>query len=289
MKKLLVILSLIFLPIFTIAQESYTVDGETLKLNEDVKGEITLLWNIIDGKYRFFIKSDINIKELKNSKIDNKYQEEYKATLGSFTYYLVDYSDVNLTLPSLREFFNTYNKKVDPNYIVEEPKSKLETNLLLHGGITNHPFVVNPENASNPIFGVEVEFYSKTKLPNHALFFGISHALSSKKFDFSKTQLDLGYRYRFINKENFNIYTNLIVGSYSYSKEFTIYEENETIIEDEISGGSLDAPFSIGIGADIKLSEFSFLTLSYQDIFAIFLKNKDNFPMHFNIGYKINL
>jgi len=61
------------------------------------------------------------------------------------------------------------------------------------------------------------------------------------------------------------------------------------LIEDEISGSSLQAPFSVGLGADIKLNSFSFLTLSYNELFALFVKNNGNFSTHLNIGYKINL
>lgn len=289
MKKLLVVISLISLPFVMSSQESYTVDGETLVLKKDVSGTISLLWNIIDGKYRYFVKSDANIRELKNTKKDKEYQEEYKKTLGSFTYFLIDYNNVNLTLPSLRNFFNEYNKQVDPNYKVKDSKSKLESNFMLYGGVTNHPTVDNPENALNPVFGAEIEFFNNTTLSNHALYFGVSHALSSSDFDFSRTRFDLGYRFRFINKEAFNIYSNLTVATYSFSKEFTVYEDEEILVEDEVSGSTLDAPFSIGLGADFKIGKYSFLTFTYKEIVALFIENKGNFPTHFTIGYKINL
>lgn len=289
MKKLLVIIGFCFLPFISISQESYTINGETIQLKEDVKGSISLLWNIIDGEYRYFVKKDDNVKELLNTKKDNKFQEEYKSLLGSFTNYLIDTNKVNLTLPSLRSFFNDFNKKVDTTYVVNDTTSKLKTNLLIYGGLTNHPLVENSNNQSNPIFGLELEFYNPEKLPKHALFLGVNHALSSDKFDYSSTQFNLGYRFRFINKSSYNIYANTTIVTYSISKEITTYEENNMPIEDEISGSTIDAPFSFGLGADIKLSSFSYLTLSYNELFALTLKNKGNFSTHFNIGYKINL
>ena len=290
MKKFLVVISLFFLPFISISQESYSIKGETLQLKTEVSGNITLLWNIIDGKYRYFIKKDNTITELTNTKDTNhKYQEQYKSELNRLTNNFGETDKLNLTLPSLKNFVDAYNTTQDASYVASDKTAKLETNLLIHGGLTNHPFNNNPENASNAIFGVEIEFYNKSKLPKHALFFGINHALSSDKFDFSNTKFNLGYRFRFINTSNYNIYVNTTIAEYSFSKEIIYYNDNDMLIEDEISGSSLQAPFSVGLGADIKLNSFSFLTLSYNELFALFVKNNGNFSTHFNIGYKINL
>ena len=291
MKKFLVVISLFFLPFISISQESYSIKGETLQLKTEVSGNITLLWNIIDGKYRYFIKKDNTITELTNTKDTNhKYQEQYKSELNRLTNNFGETDKLNLTLPSLKNFVDAYNTTQDASYVASDKTAKLETNLLIHGGLTNHPFNSNPENASNAIFGVEIEFYNKSKLPKHALFFGINHALSSDKFDFSNTKFNLGYRFRFINKSNYNIYVNTTIAEYSFSKEIiNYYNDNDMLIEDEISGSSLQAPFSVGLGADIKLNSFSFLTLSYNELFALFVKNNGNFSTHLNIGYKINL
>jgi len=290
MKKFLVVISLFFLPFISISQESYSIKGETLQLKTEVSGNITLLWNIIDGKYRYFIKKDNTITELTNTKDTNhKYQEQYKSELNRLTNNFGETDKLNLTLPSLKNFVDAYNTTQDASYVASDKTAKLETNLLIHGGLTNHPFNNNPENASNAIFGVEIEFYNKSKLPKHALFFGINHALSSDKFDFSNTKFNLGYRFRFINTSNYNIYVNTTIAEYSFSKEIIYYNDNDMLIEDEISGSSLEAPFSFGLGADIKLNSFSFLTLSYNELFALFVKNNGNFSTHFNIGYKINL
>ena len=291
MKKFLVVISLFFLPFISISQESYSIKGETLQLKTEVSGNITLLWNIIDGKYRYFIKKDNTITELTNTKDTNhKYQEQYKSELNRLTNNFGETDKLNLTLPSLKNFVDAYNTTQDASYVASDKTAKLETNLLIHGGLTNHPFNNNPENASNAIFGVEIEFYNKSKLPKHALFFGINHALSSDKFDFSNTKFNLGYRFRFINTSNFNIYVNTTIAEYSFSKEIiNYYNDNDMLIEDEISGSSLEAPFSFWLGADIKLNSFSFLTLSYNELFALFVKNNGNFSTHLNIGYKINL
>ena len=290
MKKLLIVISLFFLPFISISQESFTVNGETLQLKTEVKGSVSLLWNIIDGKYRYFVQKDNTITELTNTKdTNNKYQEEYKSVLNTITNNFGVTDKLNLTLPSLKIFIDAYNNTQDASYVASDKTAKLESNLLIHGGLTNHPFVNNSENASNTIFGVELEFFNKTKLPNHALFLGINHALSSDEFDFSNTKFNLGYRFRVINKSNFNIYANTTIVEYSFSKEIVSYTENSMLVEDEISGSTIEAPFSFGLGTDIKLNSFSFLTLSYNELFALFVKNNGNFSTHFNVGYKIAL
>jgi len=290
MKKLLIVISLFFLPFISISQESFSINGETLLLKTEVKGNVSLLWNIIDGKYRYFVKKNNTITELTNTKgKKNKYEEEYKSVLNTLTNNFGETEKLNLTLPSLKNFVDAYNTSQDASYVANDKTAQLETNLLLHGGLTNHPFINNSKNASNTIFGVEIEFYNKSKLPKHALFFGINHALSSDKFDFSNTKFNLGYRFRFINKPNYNIYVNTTIVEYSFSKEIVNYNENDMLIEDEVSGSSIEAPFSFGFGTDIKLNSFSYLTLSYNELVALFIKNNGNFSTHFNIGYKINL
>ena len=290
MKKLLFILCLSIIPLFTYAQDVYTVDGESLELKTEVQGNITLLWNSIDGTFRYFIKHKNVITELKNTKLERKYQEDYKKILANATNDYEGYNTVKLTLPSLSNYINAYNASVDSNYNVSKKKSRLQSNLLIFGGVTNHPFVENQENANNPIFGLEIEFINSNTLKNHALFFGVNHALSSDKFDYSSTQFDFGYRYRFINKPSYNVYLNSTLATFTISKEVVVFQdENDMTIQDEISGNSLEAPINFGIGMDLKLSDFSFITVTYNDIFALSLKKKGNFSTYFNLGYKIIL
>lgn len=290
MKRLLLVISLLTLPLVSLAQNTYTVNKETLELKTEVSGGITLLWNIIDGKYRYFIKQGNTITELKNTKGNTrKFQEEYKSVLATATNNFKGFEKVNLTLPSLSAYIDAFNTSQDSNYKSTVVKTKLQSNLLLFGGLTNHPFIENEENASNPIFGLEIEFFNPHKLKNHALFFGVNHALSSDKFDYSQTQFNLGYRYRFVNKPSYNIYASSALVTYTISKEIKIYEDNNTTVQDEISGNSLDAPLSFGIGADFKLSDYSYITVTYNDIFAILVKNEGNFSTYFNVGYKITL
>ncbi len=114
------------------AQQQYTVDGQTYTLNTEVAGTLTLLWNTVNGEYRYFSKKGNDIEELKNTKQDGDYQEEYKETLKQQTSdAAVSTEKVKLTLPSLHAFFVAYNKKKDPNFAEKKNPLTLSFDLGL--------------------------------------------------------------------------------------------------------------------------------------------------------------
>ena len=287
MKKIVLFLICLTCTFYVAAQKTYTVDGKSYELKTEVDGTIDLLWNIIDGQYRYFVMKDDTITELTNTKdTGRKYNEEYKTVLKELT------SDTNisteplkLTLYSLRKFFDSYNSQVDPNYIETDKEAKLQGRLLIFGGITNSPFVDNPENKSNPLFGVEFELFERNDTPRHSLLFQIKHTLSSDEFKYSNTQLGLGYRFRIISQPGLSIYATLLGATYGFSN-------NEFVLEDQIieeSGNSFDVPFIFGVGTDIRITENSYITLAYDELFGLFIDNQGNFSTHLSVGYKMNL
>jgi len=292
MKKTILFLIVLCCSYVLHAQNTYTVNGETYELKTEVNGTLDLLWNIINGEYRYFVKKeDDSIVELTNIKSsDNKYSEAYKATLNNLTQNSNLSTDrLKFTLYDLRNFIDSYNAFADADYAVISKKTKLSTRILLFGGLTNSPFVENPENKSNPLLGAEIEVFEGSSIPKHSLFFQIKHVLSSDDFDYSTTQLGLGYRFRFIRKEAFNVYANVIAATYNVSKSTISYLDEDVVITEERSANSFDVPLIFGIGADIKITENSFITITYDELFAAFLDNQDNFSTHFAIGYKFNL
>ncbi|MFT5217601.1 MAG: hypothetical protein ACI83H_002741 [Glaciecola sp.] len=56
-----------------------------------------------------------------------------------------------------------------------------------------------------------------------------------------------------------------------------------------IKENGFEVPLAFGIGADIKLSETSFLSLTYNELFALLLENEGNFSSSFAVGYKFIL
>ena len=291
MKQILSLFVIFLISIAVIAQESYSINGETLQLKTEIDGKLDLLWTVDKQHYRYFIRTeDGKIQELLNTKgEDNHYQEEYKSLLNSITGNSAE--KVNLTVPSLKEFIDSYNISADSSYQTQNERIKLATRLGGFVGMTNSPFIDNPENSIVPYFGAELEFFSENKLPRHAGFFSLRHQLASDDFDYSATQLAIGYRFRFLNKEKINIYGNLKAITYTFSSGTFIVEASDspgTYYTVEDSGSTFKAPFIFGLGADIKLGK-GYLTVIYQEIAALFLDLQGNFPVDFSVGYKFNL
>lgn len=288
MKKILFLLVLTTCSFSVSAQQQYTVNGKNYELKTAVEGNIDLLWNSIDKQFRYFVKTiDGNIFELINTKnINNKYQEEYKTQLSELTKNTsVSAANLKFTLNDLTQFFKQYNTAIgDSAYLDERPI--LKSRLGLFGGITNHPFVNNENNSTVPFFGAELEVISSFKTSRHAGFFSIEHALDNDDFKYTTTQIALGYRYRFINNPSFNFYVNTHLATYNFSKNTIamIGLPNEVV-----KNSTFKIPFAFGLGADIKISNSSFMTLAYNELFAIFVDSNSNFPVDFAIGYKLNL
>ncbi len=269
------------------SQETYTVNGETLELKTEIDGKLDLLWNVIDGKYRYFVKTeDGTITELKNTKDDNNdYQEEYKSTLSSLTN--GNSTDkLKLTLYSLRNYIDSYNASVDTSYTSTSTKSNVQFRLGFSGGITNNPFVGNPDNTKTPLIGAELEIFEANVLPRHSGFLQARHAFENDDFKYSTSELSLGYRFRFINKERFSIYGQVKLATINFSN-FTFLDEND--MEVDSNETSFDIPFIFGVGSDIKVGNNSYITIIYGELFALLLDNQGNFSTDIAIGYKFNL
>lgn len=293
MKKIGLILLLISISFSAFSQKDYTVNGETFNLKTEVEGSLNLLWNIVDGNYRYFIENDNKIEELVNTKnTSGSYQEEYITSLKQITGNTdINAKSVKLTLPSLRNFINGYNAKQDENYSFSENKLKVNTRLGLFGGITNIPFVDNPDNSTTPLFGAELELYDDELAKRHGAFLQLTHVLENDDINYSVTEFALGYRFRFIYSRKFNLHANLKLVTLSFSNSSITYEDEDSMQEvtEDKSATSFDAPVVFGLGADIKISENGFITLYYNELFALSLDNQGNFSTNLAIGYKFNL
>lgn len=293
MKKFALLLLLLFYCLNMFSQEEYTVNGKTYQLKTEVEGSWDLLWNIIDGNYRYFVKTeDGNIQELTNTKNANgEYQREFQSLLNSLSDNTLDVSKLNLTLPSLKKAFNQFNSSQDSSYSYQEEKLKIKSRLGFFGGITNNPFVDNPDNKLSPLFGAELELYDNNLAKRHAAFLQLTHVLENNDFEYSITEIALGYRFRFIYSEKFNLHANLKLAtlSFSSSTEYYLDEDTQELTSDNKSATSFDAPIIFGIGADFKVSDNGFITFYYNEIESISLENQGNFPINFALGYKFNL
>lgn len=286
MKYLLIILAIFFTQV-SFSQQSYSVNGENLSLYAEAEGNLTLLWNSFDGNYRYFIKKDNEIVELKNTKVNGVYQEEYKDVLKNYTN--ADTSKVKLTKADLVKAVDAYNMQNDASYVSKTTSVQLKTRLGGFVGITNYPYFVNPDNTALPQFGAELEIIDDVKLKRHSLALLLRHILGNNNYDFSSTQVSLNYRFKFVKTETFDIFVNTKIADFVHvSQDLSFTDNNGEVTNISASGSEFQAPFGIGVGADIALGN-GFLTILYQDIFALNLNDNGEFSIDFVLGYKWNL
>ena len=273
------------------AQKDYTVDGKTYSLAIEVDGALTLLWNTINGEYRYFSQKGNDIVELTNTREDKTYRQEYKQVLLSHTAdNPMSMDKVKLTLPSLREFYNEYNQKYDPNFSGGTVTVALKTRLAFFAGMTNYVFFANPDNTLLPQLGVDFEIIDEVKLKMHSIVFQFRQILSTSDFDLSSSQFSLNYRFKFVKSQTIDIFINTKIAGYSHLSQNIPDPDGDGNTNDAISGsgGEFQAPFAFGLGADIALGN-GFITVGYYDIVALNLNDNGDFPVDFIVGYKLNL
>lgn len=291
MNKIITILVFtLFLSISSFAQMTHTIDGKSYELTEEITGKASLFYVISEGEYRYFIKKDDLLTELTNTKDDNgKYQGEYKEILSILTTdAAMDTSKVNLTLASLRTYVDQYNKASDIDYRMQAERPVTKARLGGFAGMSNNPFVRNPNNTFVPVFGAEIEVYDE-KRSRHSLGVLFKQSLEADDFKYSSSQFGLFYRFRVLNKESFSIYPQATLATYTFSKsKFTTTVGSVTTVSND-SGSALDAPIILGLGADIKLGN-GYITLSANELFALInFDNQGNTPLDLRLGYKFNL
>ena len=274
------------------AQKQYTVDGQSYTLKTEVDGPITLLWNSIDGEYRYFVQKGRAITELKNSRMNGQYQQEYKESLKLLTAdQQMSTDNVKLTRAGLKSFVSEYNKKADPNFNNETSSILLKTRLGVFGGISNSIFTENPNNSLLPVAGLDLEVIDEVKLRRHSVVVRFKQTFQASDYKYSASQFSLNYRFKFVKQQTFDIFVNTKFVAYTYSKreDFVVIDPvtNEVTLESS-SGGDLSAPATFGLGADIALGN-GFLILNYNDIVGIGVDSNGEFPVDFTVGYKFNL
>lgn len=276
------------------AQQQYTVDGQTYTLNTEVDGSLTLLWNTVDGEYRYFSKKGNDIVELKNTKQNGDYQEEYKETLQQQTSdAVVSTEKLKLTLPSLHAFFVQYNKKKDPNFSEAEKTIDLQFRLGAFVGLSNSVYTENPTNALQALAGIDFELIDVVKLKRHAMVFRFKQTFESSEYKYSASQLSLNYRFKFIKTPKFDAFINTKFAALTFSKREQTYFPAPHVFPpitytEKTSGTDFSAPITFGLGADYKVGN-GYITFNYNDIVGLSVDSNGEFPIDFTLGYKFNL
>lgn len=269
--------------------QQYTIDGQNYTLKTEVEGPLTLLWNTIYGNYRYFFKKENIILELKNTKINGTYQEEYKSVLKEATSDLQMQTDnVDLTLASLRTFFHEYNSKKDPGYSYVEPGFHLKTRIGAYVGMSNNAYFVNPENSFIPAFGIDFELLDEVQIKRHSAVIQYRHLIESSEYTFNSVQFSLNYRFKYIKSERFDAFINIKWAAYTNIFNVEVEAPNNTEFPGTFkSGGKFQIPAALGLGVDYALGN-GYITCGLYD-FVGALEDNGEFPVEFLLGYKFNL
>jgi hypothetical protein len=281
--KLLTFFLILSLSTTAFAQENYTINGSTYNLKTEVEGPLKLLWNVIDNEYRYFAKKDNQIVELTNTRSDGKFQEEYKQTLARLTAdNPIDPSKTNLTLVSLRNYFNAYNKSVDASFIEKETSVKLEKRLGLFGGLSNNNNSSNnTEGVFAPLIGLEFEVTDSDVLRRHGFVLQFRHSFEVEDYELTYSQLSFNYRFKFIQNDDFALFAQAKLLALSF---YSLDEDNEEGLM-LTSGSSLQTPMGLGIGMDIRLG-MGYITLAMNDIVAPGYDADETIAADITLGYK---
>src|SRR5690554_3637846 len=271
------------------SQQQYTVDGNTYTLKTEVEGSLTLLWNTIDGEYRYFSKKENEILELKNTKQEGRYQEEFKQVLQKQTADVnISTEKVNLTLPSLHTFFAEYNTLRNPSYTETKKNIDLQFRLGAYVGVTNSVYTDNVDNTLQGVGGLELEMIDAVKLRRHAMVLGFRHTFESSDHKYSASQFSLNYRFKFIKTPKLDMFVNAKFATFTFFKKEMTYIKNEITVTENESGSDFNAPLTFGIGADYKVGN-GYITFNYHDIVGLNVDSNKEFPIDFSLGYKFNL
>ena len=290
MQKIRVIFfSLIFfLALPAAAQEVFIINKDTLKLNREVRGPLSLYWVEKDHAYRYFVQKGKRLVELLNNHGDEQYKEQLT---GLTTDAKIGTQDVQFRLYSLKHFTNTYNSLVQEDYVFNEATENIKQRIGLFTGLSNNIYTDNPENALAPVAGLEFEFYDPNLAPRHSAFMQLRHIFKQSDYDYTATQLSLNYRFKALYLKKFDLHVDVRLASLYYSEEsFSVTNDaGEVVAVQEDSGFTFTAPLSFGIGTDIPITPNSFITIGYNDIFSIVLDTNGNFPLDFTVGFKYSL
>ncbi len=288
MQRLRTILAFTFLLISTTitAQEVFIIKGDTLTLQREVKGPLTLYWNLEGTTYRYFVQKKQTMRELTNL------EGEYRKQLADLTQEAdIKTQDVKFVLYSLKHFVNRYNALVQEDYTYNTSTANIQKRIGLFTGLSNNKYTTNPNNVIAPVLGMELEFYDPNLAPRHSAFLQLRQSFKNDEFRYSSTQLSVNYRFKALYFSGFDVHIDAELATLVYSEDRIniINDSGEIIAVEDDRGFSFTAPFSFGIGTDIKVTEVSYITLSYNDIVSLVLDGNGSFPLDFTVGYKFNL
>lgn len=260
-----------------VAQNNYTVNGESLILYMEEQGDLNLLTERSQKTYRFFI--------LKQDKIIELTPENYQTKLNELTKdEQLNVSKVNYNIRSLSQFIQLYNEKSREASTVSE----LDWRIGVWSGLSNFTNFTNEFNVNTIFTGIELELFSPTHHTRNSLF---THVRGTFPIDdelgVEFIELMLGYRFKLINTNQFHLYFDSELVTFGrYTESFVVENSNSEINETSQTNTSLSTPLGLGIGAAVFLSEELLLTFGYSNVVRLGESTRSDFPIDFRLGLK---
>ncbi|HET8854901.1 MAG TPA: hypothetical protein VFM60_03155, partial [Salinimicrobium sp.] len=151
------------------AQEIFIIRGDTLELQREVKGKLSLLWTSSGSNHRFFVQKGKKMVELKNSVNEETNRRVYREQLEDLTADAeISTLGLSFLLYDLKHFVNQYNAKVTEDYIYNASTPNITKRIGLFIGFSNNKFTHNPENILAPVIGIELEIYDPNLARRHS-------------------------------------------------------------------------------------------------------------------------
>ena len=117
------------------AQKIYIINNDTLQLQREVKGPLSLFWTEDDLEYRYFVQKEKRMVELLNPEGNGKFREQLSELT---TEAKISTRDVKFVLYSLRHFTNTYNAIVQEDYVKNESTKNILQRISIFTGLSNN-------------------------------------------------------------------------------------------------------------------------------------------------------
>lgn len=271
-------------------QGIFVIEGDTLTLTAEVRGELSLFWNENTENPRFFARKGDQMLELKDSLSSGRpqYQIDLARIAGDQDDSVLD---LEFSLASLGAFFRSYNEEVRQLRAEKESRRVFASRIGFFTGLSNNVYAENPDNVLAPLVGVEFEMFNPQFSWRHSAVLDLEQSFKQEGYRYTATQLSLSYRYRFLQLNRLQIYVDATLGRLLYERdEYQVLDEQgEVLALRDDSEIKLQAPLSLGFGADYQVTQKGYITFGYNEVVSATLDSNGSFPIDITVGYRYQL
>ena len=271
-------------------QEVFIIEEDTLNLAAEVRGDLSLFWNKDTLNPRFFVRKENRMLELKNTFLQGRPQ--YRSELERITQNPQNsIVDLEYTRESLGSFVRAYNRDILQQKAERESRRVFASRIGFFTGLTNNVYSENPDNVLAPLLGVEFEMFNPQFSWRHSIVLELEQSFKREDYRYTAIQFSLSYRYRFLQLNRLQIYGDASLGRLLYERDQyrELDEQGEVLDLRDDSEFKLQAPLSLGVGADFQVTQNGFITFGYNEVVSATLDSNGSFPIDITLGYRYQL